>query len=103
MATISLSKHFWLQKLLSVTRHFSLCFTSQKIKSKWLLLFSDQIATRRDFSHVLFLILLGIFRYAVYIPLFLPVMIPVLMSLRGIRSWWFSGSEEAAEAKKKTE
>ncbi|XP_034255162.1 GPI transamidase component PIG-S isoform X2 [Thrips palmi] len=42
-------------------------------------------------------------KYAVYIPLFLPVMIPVLMSLRGIRSWWFSGSEDTSEAKKKTE
>jgi len=28
-------------------------------------------------------------RYAVYIPLFLPVMIPVIMSLKNIHAWFF--------------
>ncbi|KAK3912844.1 GPI transamidase component PIG-S [Frankliniella fusca] len=39
-------------------------------------------------------------KYAVYIPLFLPVMIPVLMSLKSIRSWWVTGSVQTGEKEK---
>ena len=42
-------------------------------------------------------------KYAVYIPLFLPVMIPVLMSLKSIRTWWVTGSVNKTEEKDKTE
>lgn len=39
-------------------------------------------------------------KYAVYIPLFLPVMIPVLMSLKSIRSWWVTGAVQPEEKEK---
>lgn len=42
-------------------------------------------------------------KYAVYIPLFLPVMIPVLMSLKSIRSWWISGALQTSGSKLKNE
>ncbi|KAJ9589616.1 hypothetical protein L9F63_017201 [Diploptera punctata] len=39
-------------------------------------------------------------KYAVYIPLFLPVMIPVIMSLKNIRSWFSSKSSSKSKVKK---
>jgi len=33
------------------------------------------------------------YRYAVYIPLFLPAMIPVLLSLKNIRRYYFPGKD----------
>jgi len=38
-------------------------------------------------------------KYAVYIPLFLPVMIPVIMSLKNIHSWFFGRSNSKSKLK----